>query len=144
MTKVCVTALIGNTYHARVHMSTSGKDASSSEVDIDARPSDAINLAVRFNAPVYVNKQVLISLEQLSIGVLVQIIRQRTFAAESSLSTHEREAPRDALFVWFTSRLWDRACISGVAAVARKPLVSVQMLISADKLFSGIALSLSV
>ena len=64
MTKVCVTALIGNTYHARVHMSTSGKDASSSEVDIDARPSDAINLAVRFNAPVYVNKQVLISLEQ--------------------------------------------------------------------------------
>lgn len=53
-----VTALVGNTYHARVHMSTSGKDACSNEVDIDARPSDAINLAVRFNAPVYVNKQV--------------------------------------------------------------------------------------
>ena len=58
MTKVRVTALVGNTYHARVHMSTSGKDACSNEVDIDARPSDAINLAVRFNAPVYVNKQV--------------------------------------------------------------------------------------
>ncbi len=53
-----VTALVGNTYHARVHMSTSGKDACTNEVDIDARPSDAINLAVRFNAPVYVNKQV--------------------------------------------------------------------------------------
>ena len=58
VTKVRVTALVGNTYHARVHMSTSGKDACSNEVDIDARPSDAINLAVRFNAPVYVNKQV--------------------------------------------------------------------------------------
>lgn len=53
-----VTALVGNTYHARVHMSTSGKNACTNEVDIDARPSDAINLAVRFNAPVYVNKQV--------------------------------------------------------------------------------------
>ena len=58
VTKVRVTALVGNTYHARVHMSTSGKDACTNEVDIDARPSDAINLAVRFNAPVYVNKQV--------------------------------------------------------------------------------------
>ena len=28
------------------------------EVDIDARPSDAINMAVRYNAPVYVAKQV--------------------------------------------------------------------------------------
>lgn len=51
-----VTALVGNTYHARVHMC--GKEAGVAEVDIDARPSDAINMAVRYNAPVYVAKQV--------------------------------------------------------------------------------------
>ncbi|EIE24260.1 hypothetical protein COCSUDRAFT_53278 [Coccomyxa subellipsoidea C-169] len=58
VTKVCVTALVGNTYLARVHLSPSGRDASAKEVDIDARPSDAINLAMRFNAPMYVSKQV--------------------------------------------------------------------------------------
>ena len=31
---------------------------SSTEVDVDSRPSDAINLAVRFGAPIYVNKEV--------------------------------------------------------------------------------------
>jgi hypothetical protein len=56
VTKVAVVALVGNTYLARVHLS--GRDASTKEVDIDARPSDAINLAVRYNAPMYVNKQV--------------------------------------------------------------------------------------
>ena len=59
VTKVRVVALVGNTYMARVHLSPSGRDASAREVDIDARPSDAINLAVRFNAPMYVNKQVI-------------------------------------------------------------------------------------
>lgn len=60
VTKVRVTALVGNTYHARVHLS-GGKDSGAREIDIDARPSDAINLAVRFNAPMYVAKQVCMS-----------------------------------------------------------------------------------
>lgn len=60
VTKVRVTSLVGNTYFARVHLSPSGRNGSTQEVDIDARPSDAINLAVRFNAPVYVSKQVLL------------------------------------------------------------------------------------
>lgn len=58
VTKVCVTELAGKTYLARVHLSALGRDAVGREADIDARPSDAINLAVRFNAPVYVNKEV--------------------------------------------------------------------------------------
>lgn len=69
VSKVRITALVGNTYHARVHMGrTRGKLSSGSktgdtsvpgnEVDIDARPSDAINLALRFGAPIYVNKEV--------------------------------------------------------------------------------------
>ena len=28
------------------------------EVDVDARPSDAINLAVRFDAPMYISRQI--------------------------------------------------------------------------------------
>lgn len=69
ITKVRITALVGNTYHARVHLSRGRGIKSSSaqlpgdvppalEVDVDARPSDAINLAVRFGAAIYVNKEV--------------------------------------------------------------------------------------
>ncbi|CAD7697322.1 unnamed protein product [Ostreobium quekettii] len=59
VTKVRVTALVGNTYHARVHYSRASENgAAGNEVDVDARPSDAINLAVRFDAPVFVNKGV--------------------------------------------------------------------------------------
>ena len=54
VTKACVTALVGSIYHAQVYYSYEGR----SEVWMDARPSDAINLAVRFRAPIYVNKGV--------------------------------------------------------------------------------------
>ncbi|EFN60008.1 hypothetical protein CHLNCDRAFT_133176 [Chlorella variabilis] len=65
VTKVRITALVGNTYHARVHYARGrgpGKAeagaAMPAEVDVDARPSDAVNLAVRFGAAIYVNKEV--------------------------------------------------------------------------------------
>lgn len=68
VSKVRITALVGNTYHARVHMGRNrgrlssgtkgGEGSPGSELDIDARPSDAINLALRFGAPIYVNKEV--------------------------------------------------------------------------------------
>jgi bifunctional DNase/RNase len=61
VTKVCVTELCGKTYLARVHLASYGKDAAIQEADIDARPSDAINMALRFRAPVYVNKEVVSS-----------------------------------------------------------------------------------
>jgi bifunctional DNase/RNase len=51
-----VTEIIANTYYARVHVSRAGDPPH--EVDVDARPSDAINLAVRFNAPVYISKKI--------------------------------------------------------------------------------------
>lgn len=50
-----MTDIIANTYYARVHVARSGGE---DEVDVDARPSDAINLAVRFGAPVYINKKI--------------------------------------------------------------------------------------
>ncbi len=61
VTKVCVTELRNRTYHARIHYAAatgSGGGASGGEIDIDARPSDAINLGMRFGAPIYVARKV--------------------------------------------------------------------------------------
>ena len=62
VTKVRVHLLVGNTYHARVHFAPSpamrAAGVTAGEVDVDARPSDAINLAVRFKAPLYISKEV--------------------------------------------------------------------------------------
>lgn len=58
VTKVRVTDIIANTYYARIHVARTSSSGETDEVDIDARPSDAINLAVRFGAPVYVSKRI--------------------------------------------------------------------------------------
>lgn len=67
VTKVRVTSLVGNIYHARIHLAsgaqqeTGGTSSASQHVvefDVDARPSDAINMAARYEAPIYVNKEV--------------------------------------------------------------------------------------
>lgn len=50
---VIVGTQISSTYYSRIHVARVG---SNEEVDIDARPSDAINLAVRFRAPMYISK----------------------------------------------------------------------------------------
>jgi uncharacterized protein len=50
-----ITDLKENTYYARIYLKTGeGK-----ETDIDSRPSDAISLALRTKAPIYVAKKVL-------------------------------------------------------------------------------------
>lgn len=59
VTKACITALVGNTYHGSLHYLKSGKTGTAAEeVVVDSRPSDAINLAVRFGAALYVQKDV--------------------------------------------------------------------------------------
>lgn len=55
ITQIRVTALVGHTYHARVFFKA--RD-SGEEISVDARPSDAVNMAVRFNAPLFVHKDV--------------------------------------------------------------------------------------
>jgi bifunctional DNase/RNase len=60
ITKVRITSLVGNIYHARIHL-TNGQlnnDEAYQEIDLDSRPSDAINMAARFQVPIYVNKEV--------------------------------------------------------------------------------------
>ena len=58
MTRVYVTHLRNNTYYARVYLASRKAGAPATEMDLDARPSDAINLAVRFAAPIYVSQEV--------------------------------------------------------------------------------------
>ena len=52
--RIVVTSLSGEVFFARLHVEQGGKES-----DIDSRPSDAIALAVRFECPIYVTKDVL-------------------------------------------------------------------------------------
>lgn len=52
--KIVVTDLKDNTYFAQIHLQVDG-----AERQIDARPSDAIALALRTEAPIYVEQDVL-------------------------------------------------------------------------------------
>ncbi|HLP40256.1 MAG TPA: bifunctional nuclease family protein [Fibrobacteria bacterium] len=52
--KIQVTALSENTFYGRIHLRKEGIE----EMDIDARPSDAIALALRYKVPIFVHKNV--------------------------------------------------------------------------------------
>jgi bifunctional DNase/RNase len=54
VTEIVVTELRDGTFHARVMLETM-----SDTIEVDSRPSDAIALAVRFRAPIYVAEEVL-------------------------------------------------------------------------------------
>ena len=52
--KIQVTSLSENTFYGRIHLRKEGIE----EMDIDARPSDAIALALRYKVPIFVHKDV--------------------------------------------------------------------------------------
>ena len=52
--KIQVTSLSENTFYGRIHLRKEGIE----EFDIDARPSDAIALALRYKVPIFVHKDV--------------------------------------------------------------------------------------
>lgn len=52
--KIQVTSLSDNTFFGRIHLRKEGIV----DMDVDARPSDAIALALRYHVPVYVHKDV--------------------------------------------------------------------------------------
>jgi len=52
--RVVVDALVNNTFHAKLHIIDAGGNLRVA----DSRPSDAIALAVRFNAPIYIAQTV--------------------------------------------------------------------------------------
>jgi bifunctional DNase/RNase len=53
VSRVVITELKDETYYARIYLKT-GKG----EIDIDARPSDAIALALRTDAPIFISEEV--------------------------------------------------------------------------------------
>ena len=57
-TRIVVTQIMDNTYYALIYV-TDGKK----EVPIDARPSDAVAVALRSNAPIFIEQEVM-SLKQ--------------------------------------------------------------------------------
>ncbi|KAL6776884.1 hypothetical protein ACKKBF_B03855 [Auxenochlorella protothecoides x Auxenochlorella symbiontica] len=62
VTKVCITEIRGMTYYARLYMIPSGNAATEKsklqEIVMDMRPSDAVSVAIRVGAPLYVDKDV--------------------------------------------------------------------------------------
>lgn len=51
---LAIAAIEGNTFFARLHLAAAG----GGELELDARPSDAINLAARTGAPLFVRRDV--------------------------------------------------------------------------------------
>lgn len=60
--KIEVNDLCDNTFYARIYLQSSGKDYM-----IDSRPSDAIALALRTQAPIYVDKKVIEKSRQVDV-----------------------------------------------------------------------------
>ena len=54
ITKVVISDIIENTYYAGIYVDQGGK-----EIPIDSRPSDAIAVAIRVNAPIFVEEHVI-------------------------------------------------------------------------------------
>lgn len=69
VTKVTVTELRENTFYARISLDP---DTAGEEIQVDSRPSDAIAIAIRANAPIYADDRVLeenaIELEHEPVG----------------------------------------------------------------------------
>lgn len=61
--KVEVNDLADNTFYARIHLACGDK-----EYVIDSRPSDAIALALRVGAPIYVDRSVIDKSRQIDLG----------------------------------------------------------------------------
>jgi len=58
--EVIIDKLVENTFHAKLHL----RICDGSTVTVDARPSDSIALAVRFNAPIFVVEEIFERLAQ--------------------------------------------------------------------------------
>ncbi len=54
LAKVVITEILDNTYYALLHLADGKK-----EVPVDSRPSDAVAVALRLNAPIFVEEGIL-------------------------------------------------------------------------------------
>lgn len=90
-----ITEIVANTYYARIHLARNQANGDEEHLDVDARPSDAINLAVRFGAPMYVNKHVAQSAAQKHVpstntySAQIESNQDKVKAIRHTLSTFE-------------------------------------------------------
>lgn len=54
ITTICINACEGSTFYAKLKLKSN-----SQEIDIDSRPSDALAIAIRYNAPIYVEENLI-------------------------------------------------------------------------------------
>lgn len=64
VSKIVVTDLRENTFYAVIHLRLNGRD-----LEVDSRPSDAIALALRAEAPIFVDDAVLAKAESVEVKV---------------------------------------------------------------------------
>jgi bifunctional DNase/RNase len=76
---VVVTDLKDNTYYAKVHLM-----CEDSEFSIDARPSDAIALALRSDAPIFANEDVLRKQASEELGQWLENLKPEDFGKYES------------------------------------------------------------
>jgi bifunctional DNase/RNase len=82
--KVEITDLHESTYYAEVHLS----DGNGSEHVLDARPSDAIALALRFDAPIYAAAQIV---EEAGFQKVTEMSPESTLVAEDKEAENTEE-----------------------------------------------------
>ncbi|MDQ3002539.1 MAG: bifunctional nuclease family protein [Fibrobacterota bacterium] len=95
VTKVQVTSLAENTFFGRVYFKKEGIE----DMDIDARPSDAIALALRYKAPIFVHKDVYES---------ASIVVKETGESEGGEPAKDFEASEPETHIDQVERLKDR------------------------------------
>jgi bifunctional DNase/RNase len=79
MISVVVTDLKDNTYYARVHLMSED-----SEYSIDARPSDAIALALRADAPIFAKEDVIRQQASEELGQWLENLKPEDFGKYES------------------------------------------------------------
>jgi len=70
--KIVVDNLVENTFYATIYLSTH----EGQEVQIDSRPSDAIALALRTNAPIYVKQEVIARAKSFDLTQESDLLRE--------------------------------------------------------------------
>ena len=70
--KIVVDNLVENTFYATIYLST----PEGQEVQIDSRPSDAIALALRTNAPIYVKQEVIARAKSFDLTQESDLLRE--------------------------------------------------------------------
>ncbi len=107
ITKVEITDLHESTYYAEIHL----VDEDGGQHVLDARPSDAIALALRFNAPIYAAAQIV---EEAGFQKTIEIPPESTLASDQD-GKHDASDHEDGE-------------LSGVSAPDEEPLDELEQL----------------